>query len=134
MATFRLSIVAPDRSVVDATAQSVIAPGIDGYLGVMAGHEPLICALRPGVLEYRDAQGQRNHVMVGGGFLETSGDQVIILADSASLASEIDIKEAEAMLERARAALRGENSTLSAEEATKELDLAMNRIKAARMR
>ena len=51
MAEFHLSVVAPDRSVVEESVQSVTLPGVAGYLGVLAGHEPLVVALKPGVLE-----------------------------------------------------------------------------------
>ena len=132
---FALNVVAPDRSVVEDRASSIVAPGISGYFGVWAGHEPLISAISPGVLEYDEpGTGNRHYVAIGGGFAEIMPDRVTILADTAEKATEIDISEAERMLEEARKALRGEVSTLSKEHATIELDRAVNRIKAARMR
>jgi F-type H+-transporting ATPase subunit epsilon len=129
---FNLSVVAPDRTVTDQSVTSVVAPAHDGYMGIQAGHMPMIVALKAGVLEFRDAKDQRKHVAIGGGFLEVSGESVICLADDAVMAEEIDIREAEAMLDRARKALRGEDSTLTMEDAAKEIDRAMTRIKAAR--
>jgi F-type H+-transporting ATPase subunit epsilon len=128
-----LSVVAPDRKVVETQVFSVTAPGHDGYLGVLAGHEPSLIALRPGLLEFRDTRDQRHFVAIGGGFMEVSGNQVIILADDARLASEIEVKKEEEMLDRARRTLRGEATGLSQEEATLELERALTRIKAARM-
>lgn len=130
--TFQLSIVAPDRSVVDEPVSSVIAPGIEGYFGIMAGHMPLIAALRPGLLEYVDSNNQRNYVHLGGGFAEVSASRVTVLADEASLAKDIDIAQAEERLERARKALRGEVSGVGSEEAAREMEIAIQRIKAAR--
>lgn len=129
---FKLSVVAPDRKVVDEDVQSLVAPGQEGYLGVMAGHMPMIVALRPGLLEFRDRQDQHEFVALGGGFMEVTGDSVIVLADQAERAEDIDLKEAEEALEQARKALRGEDSMMTDEEATLELERAMVRIKAAR--
>ncbi len=128
---FALSIVAPDRSVVEDRAQSVVAPGIEGYFGVMAGHLPMVSALRPGIVEYVDGKGQRHHIAVSGGFAEISGERLTILADSASRASEIDIRQEEERLERARRALRGEDAAMNSQEATAEIERAMAPIRAA---
>lgn len=128
---FELSIVAPDRSVVEDRAQSVVAPGIEGYFGVMAGHLPMVSALRAGIVEYVDGKNQRHHIAVSGGFAEISGSRLTILADSASRASEVDIKQEEQRLEKARKALRGEDSSMSSEAATAEIEKAMARIRAA---
>jgi F-type H+-transporting ATPase subunit epsilon len=129
---FSLSIVAPDRSVVEDQAVSVVAPGALGYFGIMAGHVPMVAALSAGIVEYVDGKNQRHHVAVGGGFAEVSGERLTILADSAALATEINVKEEEERLERARRALRGEDSEMTSAEATQEIDRAMARIRAAK--
>jgi F-type H+-transporting ATPase subunit epsilon len=69
---FQLSVVSPERTVFDDQVTSVIAPGVEGYLGVMAGHEPQIVALKPGLVEYEDKNGQRTFVATMGGFMEIS--------------------------------------------------------------
>src|SRR5438045_3477800 len=112
MATFKLSVVAPDRSVVEEDVSSVVAPGTEGYFGVLVGHSPLIAALKPGLVEYLDAANARRYVYVGGGFAEVRGDRVTILADEAAPATEIDLSEAEHRLDEARKALRGEDSSV----------------------
>lgn len=127
-----LSVVAPDCTVVNEDVKSVIAPGTEGYLGVLPGHVPVIVALQNGVLEYRNTQDQREYVAVSGGFMEISGNKIIVLADDAQHAREIDISQAEHDLEEARKALRGETSGMDRETAVLELGRAMNRIKAAR--
>lgn len=130
---FHLSIVAPDRSVVDESVASVIAPGEEGYFGVQAGHVPMIAALRPGILEYVDPNNQRHFVYMGGGFAEIAGGQVTVLADEAQHSDEIDASKAEEALEEARKAMRGEESSMTQEEARIEMDRAINRMKAARL-
>lgn len=132
--TFQLSVVAPDRTVVERDVVSLVAPGVEGYLGIMAGHSPSIVALRTGLLEYRDPNTQNHFVAISGGFMEVDGKKVIVLADTAEIAAEIDIREAEEALDRARKALRGEDSTMNSQQAAEELERAMNRIKAARMK
>jgi F-type H+-transporting ATPase subunit epsilon len=131
---FRLAVVAPDRSVVDEPVTSVTAPGSEGYFGVMAGHEPLIAALRPGLLEFIDGGNQKHFVAVSGGFAEVTGERVTILADSAERASDIDVARAERALDEARAALRGGDSDKTTEEAVAEIERATNRLRAARVR
>lgn len=91
----------------------------------------MVSALRPGIVEYLDGKGQRHHIAVSGGFAEISGERLTILADSASRASEIDIRQEEERLERARRALRGEDAAMNSQEATAEIERAMARIRAA---
>ena len=129
---FTLSVVAPDREVVAEKVTSVVAPGTSGYFGVMADHLPLVAGLKAGLLEYLDSGNQRNYVYVGGGFVEVRDNRMTVLADEASRAKDIDLSRAEAELEQARRALRGEDSELNEQEAVQEVDKAIQRIRAAR--
>lgn len=133
MALFKLSVVAPDRTVFEDEVESVVLPGVEGYLGIQSSHEPMLVALRPGIIEYMDRNNQRSFVSVSGGFTEISDNSVIVLAQDAQRATEIDVAEAEKALEEARRALRGEASTMTAHQATEEIERAMVRIKAARL-
>lgn len=130
--SFSLSVVAPDREVVAEDVTSVIAPGISGYFGVQADHLPLVAALKPGLLEFLDANGQRNYVYVGGGFVEVKANRMTVLADEAARARDIDLSRAEADLEQARKALRGEDTPLTQDQAAQEIEKAIQRIRAAR--
>ena len=129
---FALSVVAPDREVVAESVTSVVAPGASGYFGVMADHFPLVAALKPGLLEYLDAHSQRHFVYVGGGFVEIKANRMTVLADEASRARDIHRARAEADLENARRALRGDDTELSQEQAVQEVEKAVQRIRAAR--
>ncbi|MCA0361965.1 MAG: ATP synthase F1 subunit epsilon [Armatimonadetes bacterium] len=133
MALFKLSVVAPDRTVFEDEVESVVLPGVEGYLGIQSSHEPMLVALRPGIIEYMDRNNQRSFVSVSGGFTEISDNSVIVLAQDAQRATEIDVAEAEKALEEARRALRGEASSMTAQQATEEIERAMVRIKAARL-
>jgi len=131
MATLTLSVVAPDRSVVEEPISSLVAPGTEGYFGIQAGHIPFVAALKPGLLEYT-ANNQKHFVYIGGGFLEVRPDAVTVLADEASRATDIDVAQAEALLEEARRGLRGEGS-MSSEQAVEEMERAIQRLRAARV-
>ena len=131
---FKLSVVAPDRTVFEDNVESVIVPGLNGYLGVMANHESMLLALRPGLIEYQDTNRQRSFVTVSGGFADISENSVIILAQDALQAHEIDVAGAEKALEEARKALRGESSSMTSQQATEEIERALARINAARRR
>ncbi len=132
MATIHLSVVSPEKTVLEGEYQSFVVPAFDGYMGVMVGHQPTIAALRPGLLEVVDERGRRDHVAIDGGFLEVSGSSAIVLADNAALANEIDVALAERSLDAARRALRGESSEMTTEDATHEIERATNRIRVAK--
>lgn len=131
--TFQLTIVAPDRNILDDPVVAVVIPGREGYLGIMSGHVPIVAALKPGLIEYLDSSNQRHYVAVSGGFAEVNNNKVTILADTAERAKDIDISRAEAALDRARSALSGGDTSMTSEQATEEIERAMNRIRAAKM-
>jgi len=119
--------------VVEETVTAVVAPGQEGYFGIMAGHEPLIAALRPGIMEFVDMTNNRHYVYTGGGFVEVTAAKVTVLADEAQRATEIDVAHAETMLESSKRALRGEESSMTTDDAVVEVERAINRLKAARL-
>ncbi len=80
-ATYHLDIVTPVGSVFSGEVQSVIAPGSEGYLGILAHHAALVTALIAGKLTIRDAAGKTTEHMIGGGFLEVSNNCLTILAE-----------------------------------------------------
>ncbi|HHH41906.1 MAG TPA: F0F1 ATP synthase subunit epsilon [Chloroflexi bacterium] len=105
MATLRLEIITVERQVFAGDVEMVIAPGIEGELGILPKHAPLITALTAGELRVK-MNGQEESFAIGGGFMEVLPDQVIVLADSAERADEIDIARAEAARARAERLLR----------------------------
>lgn len=126
---FDVSIVSPDKTVVDEVTDLLVAPGREGYFGILIGHEPMLVALKTGVLVYKDASGEPKKVAVSGGFLETDGKKVIVLADAAEHSDQIDIKRALAAFERAKARLNEKSEDVSLERATASLERASNRLK-----
>ena len=100
MATIKLDIVTAERSVFSEEVDIVIAPGIDGELGILPRHTPLMTALKPGEIIARKGTDEYS-LVVSGGFLEVRPERVIILADSVERAEEIDISRAEEAKRRA---------------------------------
>ena len=80
-ATFRLSILTPERSVFEGAVEYVEVPGTQGYLGVLAHHAALATGLAEGTLKVRKAGGAEDRYRVNGGFFEVSGNQATVLAD-----------------------------------------------------
>ncbi len=101
MATIHLDIVTLERTVVSEDVDYVSAPGIDGVVGILPRHEPLLTALSFGELRYKKGD-QEFSFAIGGGFMEVRPDKVSVLADSAEYAEEIDAAEAEAARKRAQ--------------------------------
>jgi F-type H+-transporting ATPase subunit epsilon len=132
MATFHLSIVTPEETVLDETVTSIIVPGAKGYLGVMAHHAPLISPLVPGKLSITLQNGTEVIMAVSGGFIEVAGNRATILADAAEAADEIEKKRAQDALERARRRLHdaahGDRSW-DVERATASFHRAKNRLR-----
>ena len=102
MPTFHLSIVTPEETVFDETVESIIVPGVKGYIGVLAHHAPLISPLQPGKITIYLPGGTELMLAVSGGFLEVAHNRATILADAAEPANKIDRDRALAALERAR--------------------------------
>lgn len=131
-ATFPLDVVTPERTVLAEEATSVQLPAVDGSLGIMAGHAPLLAELGVGDCVVRLAGGAEEHLALAGGFVEVSRERVTVLADTAEFAHEIDPSRAEQSLTRARELLAnlGDGGG-DREEAAAALRRAQNRLRIA---
>jgi F-type H+-transporting ATPase subunit epsilon len=99
-----LQIVTPQRHVLQETVQAIEIPGKEGYLGILPGHAPLITELGIGILAYRKS-GETHYLSVIQGYAEVLPDRVIVLAEIAERAEEINVERAQAAKERAQAEL-----------------------------
>jgi F-type H+-transporting ATPase subunit epsilon len=97
---FRLSIVTPEKIVYEGDVVSLIVPGIEGYLGVLSHHAPLITALQTGKIEFKDADNKLLIFAVSGGFMEVSHNKATLLADTAEHSDEIDVERAQTTFEQ----------------------------------
>jgi F-type H+-transporting ATPase subunit epsilon len=105
MPKIKLDIVTIERTVLSEDVDYISAPGVDGVLGILPRHTPLMTALNEGELHYRK-EGVEYDFAIGGGFIEVRPDRVIVLADSAERADEIDEQRAQAARDRAQQALK----------------------------
>lgn len=101
MAGIHLEVITAERVVFTGDVDIVIAPGIDGELGILPEHTPLMTTLKAGELSARK-DGQEFSMVVSGGFLEVRPDKVIVLADAAERDEEIDLAKAEEAKRRAQ--------------------------------
>jgi F-type H+-transporting ATPase subunit epsilon len=99
--TLHLEIVTIERKVYDDHVNMVIAPGSEGVLGILPRHAPLLTSLNFGELQVKKEGEEDQFFAIGGGFMEVQPDHVVVLADSAERAEEIDAARAEAARRRA---------------------------------
>ncbi|WP_258358834.1 F0F1 ATP synthase subunit epsilon [Moorella sulfitireducens (nom. illeg.)] len=131
MPPLQLEVITPERVTLKTEVEDVIAPGILGYLGILPGHAPLITPLKAGVVTYRRQDDGKERLAVSGGFLEAGPEHVVILADTAEKASEIDVERARQAKERAEKRLRERPPGLDVARAEAALQRAIARLKAA---
>jgi F-type H+-transporting ATPase subunit epsilon len=96
-----LDIVTPERRVLSVSCDEVRAPGAQGGFGVRLNHEPFMTALEPGQLTYVEG-GREHHFAVGGGFFQVADNRVIVLADTAEAAGDIDVERARRAFQEAQ--------------------------------
>lgn len=102
--TLLLQLVSPERMLVDEQVTEAQIPALNGFIGVLPGHAPLVSELMAGgVLSYH-ADGKEKVLAVYGGFVEVLPDRVRVLADAAEHKEEIDLKAAQEQLSQATAA------------------------------
>jgi F-type H+-transporting ATPase subunit epsilon len=102
LAELTVDLVAADRKIWSGTATMVIARTVDGEIGILPGHVPVLGVLETGPVRVKVPDGEEVIAAVHGGFLSVADDVVTVLAEVAELADEIDVARAERALERAR--------------------------------
>ncbi len=128
---FQLDIVTPRRIVYSNLVSSVSAPGELGGFQVLIDHAPLLSSLVVGEIKITDRNGATEQYATTGGFLEVRGNKVILLAETAEKASEIDVKRAEESRDRARKRLHELAPGTDVGRAQRALERARNRLKIA---
>ncbi len=98
--TLQLDVVTPARTLLSGEVESLVAPAVEGYLGVLPNHAPMIVALVPGIFKYRQ-DNATHELAIGGGLMEIAHNKVTLLADTAEKPEEIDDERAAAAKERA---------------------------------
>jgi F-type H+-transporting ATPase subunit epsilon len=133
MATTRLEIVSAERVVFSDDVEVVVAPGVEGQLGILPHHAPLMTMLLPGELLVKKG-GEEFYMAISGGFLEVRPDRIIVLADAAERAEEIDIARAEAAKQRAEERLKHPTPEVDTTRAEAALRRAVARLQVGQRR
>lgn len=129
---YELRVVSPEHIVYEGRARSLVAPGVEGYLGVLAHHAPMVAELGTGRLTVEDEEGRRRLFALAGGVLTVSYGHVSILADTAEGAEEIDVERARAAEARAKGRLSSDGGDVDGARAEAALQRALNRLRVAR--
>jgi len=127
---FKTEIVTPEKIVFSEEIESLVIPAERGYLGVLAGHAPLLCTLQPGAITLRGDKGDL-HFSTSGGFMEVTPGKAVLLTESAEEASAIDVKRAEESQKRAQDRLSAVSKDVDKERAKAALERAQNRLRIA---
>lgn len=101
-----VEIVTPRRQLFAGEVDMITLPGVDGQMGVLRNHAPLLTILDIGEIVLHHPGGGEDYIAVGGGVVEVRPNKVIVLARSAEQAEEIDIERAQASLERAQESIK----------------------------
>ena len=129
-----LDIVTPERLAFSEDVDSVQVPGIEGELGILPHHAPLVSTLGVGELRIRRG-GTEESFAIAGGFVQVRPDRVVVMAETADLASEIDLERAqEARREAERALEAGYREGADLAAARAQLQAALTRIRVAERR
>ena len=130
----QLEIVTPERLVYEDEVDSVNVPGIEGELGILPHHAPLLSILGFGELRIRKGGAEESFAIVGG-FLQVRPDRVVVMAETADLASEIDLEKAQEARREAERALEGAaTDEVNLASARAQLQQALLRIRVAERR
>lgn len=122
MSPMRLEIITAEREVYADDVDMLVAPGIEGQLGILPHHAPLMTVLQPGELIIRK-DGEESYLAVTGGFLEVIGNKVTILADACERSDEINEERAQAAVDSAKE----EMSRVGADQQLAQAAVAMRR-------
>ncbi len=133
MSPVKLEVVTAERLVYSDEVDILIAPGIEGELGILPHHEPLMTILQAGEMMARKGNEEISWA-ISGGFLEVQRERIIVLADTAERDDEIDLQRAEEAKRRAEERLREKTSTLDASRAEAALQRSLTRLKVGQRR
>lgn len=130
MSHMLLEIVTPERKVFEKQIDMVVVKAIDGELGILPNHIPLVTPLKIGVVRAKHAEDEEL-VAVSGGFMEVRNNKVVILAESAELPGDIDLERALAAKVRAEKRMEQRRDEIDFRRAEIALQKALNRIEVA---
>ncbi|MGZ9586316.1 F0F1 ATP synthase subunit epsilon [Paenibacillus marinisediminis] len=137
MSTYMLEIVTPEHKVFAQEVDMISVKGVEGELGIMAGHIPLVTPLQIAPMKIK-TEGKEHWLAIHGGFLEVRSDKVVVLAESAEMPEEIDLERAKAAKIRAEQRIsmadRSKRDSVDFRRAELSLQRAVTRIRVSEHR
>jgi F-type H+-transporting ATPase subunit epsilon len=128
VSTMTVEVVTPERVVYSGEAKMVIARGVEGDLGILPNHMPLVTPLKIAPVRIKTEGDKEIRMAVSGGFMEVRGDKVTIIAETAELPEDIDVARAKAAKARAEQRLIDKHPDLDQRRAELALQRAMARL------
>ncbi len=122
-----LTVVTPERALIQEEVDQVQIPGLEGYVGLLPGHAPLFSELATGELSYT-REGRKHSIALAKGFVEISNDKVRVLADVAEPSADIDVERAGKAFERAEERISKSGDAIDYPRAQAALERAAVRI------
>ncbi len=132
----KVDVITPERLAFSDVVDFIAAPGVDGEIGILPHHAPLLSRLGVGELRLKKGN-ETNHLAISGGFLEVQlGSHVSIFAETAELSHEIDSERARLAAERAQGQLKqgSQLKDIDLAQAEASLNRALLRLKVAKLR
>ncbi len=129
-AKLTLEVVTPEKVVISEEVDEVVLPGIEGEFGVLPGHIPFLTALKVGAMYYKKGE-ESEYLALSWGYVEVASDRVMVLAETAEKATEIDIKRAEDSREAAEKILTAGKEDTEYEKAQVRLEKSIIRVQIA---
>ena len=125
-----LEIVTPDRLLFSGEVEEVMVPGVEGYLGILPGHAPLLSELKIGVISYQQG-GEETRLFCSWGFVEILPERISVLAEVVQRPDEIDVQQAQEDRKQAEELLRSKDASTDYGEAVLTLESAVTRLEVA---
>jgi len=125
-----LEVITPEKLALREAVDEVVVPGLDGELGILPEHTPVISQLKTGILVYRQGN-ERKQMHVSGGFVEVLPDRVSVLSEVAEKPEEIDLERARLAREYAEKQLSSRGEEIDFHQAEQKLERVLTRIQLA---
>jgi len=130
---YKLTIVTAEQTIYEGEIEALVAPAVDGEIGILTNHRPIVTKLGPGAIKITKAGGAEERLFTSGGYFEFNENKAILLADVIENIDAIEVEEAAAARKKAQELLRHAKDDVEREKLEKELQLNMIRERLAGM-
>ncbi len=124
---FHLTIVTAEKTIYEGDIKMLVAPAVDGEIGILTNHHPIVTKLGPGAIRIQFEDGKEDRLFTSGGYLEFNSNKAILLADVAEDLEAIQVEEARSARMRAQELLKGAKDDVEFEKLEEELRAQMLR-------